>query len=319
MIIMSLSLCGQSDIDLNHHWLWRLDHNPATIKNNDFFEVNLLGRFQWMGFDGAPQTYMASGSRFFNNINSGFAAVIISDRIGFTQKNVYKGIYSYSFTSNSETSIFSMGLSFGVNQNSLAHDKITVADDVINPDIVTYYVEDNKIKPDFDFGATYTLRPKGANYLKAVEPLLQIGASVTHIDQILNRANKTSCNYYAYVIGNIPVGRIRVNPGLSLVHRGNITSAELNAMINTNRFWAGGSLKFRGNEIALLGGIHISNYIGLGYSLDLTYSSVGNKSRTSHEIFLIIRFPSEQDTTCDAYRQSVSKRKYNKMFNNFLM
>jgi type IX secretion system PorP/SprF family membrane protein len=341
LILISLSLYGQSDIDLNHHWLWRLDNNPATIKNNGAVELDLLGRFQWAGFSGAPQTYIASGSWFYSDYNSGFGVLTMVDVIGFTQKSAFKGMYSYTFSlgrpsmySSGKTSMFSLGLSGGISQNSIAHNKIKIAEDIVNPDVLTYYVDDRTIKPEIDFGFTYTLRPQSARHLGPEEPVLQIGGSITHLNQVFKAANyKTSCNYYAFATGNIPFGHIRIVPGLSIVHRGNITSAEANAMlfiprrtlsssqyVNFNpHVWLGGSLKFRGNEIALFTGLDITENIGISYSVDFTYSSVGNKSRTSHELMLVFRIPHRRDQNCASYSHDRRKTKYNNLFNNFVI
>jgi type IX secretion system PorP/SprF family membrane protein len=345
LLVINLSLCGQSDIDLNNHWLWRLDNNPATIKNNGAVEFDLLGRYQWAGFSGAPQTYIASGTGFFSDFNSGLGFLYMVDVIGFTQKNIFKSMYSYTFSlgrsakqSSGKTSMLTLGISGGINQNSIAHDKIKIADDVINPDIITYYVEDRKINPEIDFGFTYTLRPQSANYLNPEESILQIGASITHLNRIFKADNYGSiCNYYAFATGNIPFGQMRIIPGVSFVNRGNITSAEINAMLiipkqipgqankmkkyeNINaHFWLGGSLKFRGNEIALFAGLDITENIGIGYSADFTYSSVGNKSRTSHELMLIFRIPNRRDQNCSSYSHDRKKTKYNAMFNNFVI
>lgn len=334
LLMTGLFLYGQSDIDLNHHWLWRLDNNPATIKNNGAVEADIAGRFQWAGFEGAPITGIISVSGFHSGLNSGFGMMAMADMIGFTKKTVFKGMYSYNF-SLGRTSILSLGLSGGISQNSIAHDKIKPVDDVAGQDVITYYLEDRTAKPEIDFGFAYTFLSQSMHF-KDNEPLLQVGGSVTHLNRIFNAgSDKTVSNYYAFVTGNVPVGNIRIVPGASAVHRGNIISAELNAMmfapmriLNSYgryfkqydpRCWFGGSLKFRGNEIALFAGLDISEHIGMSYSLDLTYASVGNMSRTSHEIMLVIRVPHRRDVNCSAYRHDSKKTKYNEMFNNFIV
>jgi type IX secretion system PorP/SprF family membrane protein len=318
MILTSLSLYGQSDVDLNHSWLWRLDHNPATIKNNGYLEVDILGRFQWIGFEGAPKTYLASGSWFHSNINSGFAALAMSDVLGFTKKSTFKGLYSYAFVLN-ETSMFTLGLSAGITQQSIDQSKVITVNDPLNPDAVSYYVEDTGLKPDMDFGLTYTYRPYSYNMLEDNEPLLQIGASVTHINQIFNSTNNANCNYYAYATFNFPIGQMRFVPELSVVRQGNITSSNLNAMFRNRRLWCGGSWKIQGKIIALFGGLNISDYMGLGYASNFTYSNLGSKSRTSHEVFLIIRIPNKHDYNCPAFSRGIQKRNYSKTCNNYVM
>jgi type IX secretion system PorP/SprF family membrane protein len=319
MILTCLSLYGQSDVDLNHNWIWRLDHNPATIKNNGYLEVDMLGRFQWIGFEGAPKTYLASGSWFHSGINSGFAALVMSDVLGFTKKNTFKGMYSYAFALNDETSMFTMGLSVGITQQSIDQNKIITVNDVINSDAVSYYVEDDGFKPDMDFGITYTYRSYSYSGDDNNEPLLQIGASVTHINQIFNSTNNANCNYYAYAAFNLPFGQMRFVPGLSVVRQANITSASLHAMARNKNFWGGGAWKMQGKIIALVGGLNISDYIGLGYAANFTYSNIGSKSRTSHEVFLIIRIPNKHDHNCPAFSRGTQRKNYGNTCNNYVM
>jgi type IX secretion system PorP/SprF family membrane protein len=318
-ILTSLSLYGQSDVDLSHQWLWRLDHNPATIKNNGYLEVDILGHFQWVGFEGAPKTYLASGSWFHSDINSGFAALAMADVLGFTKKSTFKGLYSYAFALNSETSVITLGLSAGLVQHSIDQNKVIPVNDPLNPDAVSYYVEDTGIKPDMDFGLTYTYRPYVHSTLDDNEPLLQVGASVTHINQIFNSTNDANCNYYAYATFNVPVGQMRFVPGVSAVRRGNITSTDFNALFRNRRLWIGGSWKLQSKIIALFGGLNVSDYMGLGYASNFTYSSIGSKSRTSHEIFLIIRIPNSHDYNCPAFGRGIQKRSYSRTCNNYVM
>jgi type IX secretion system PorP/SprF family membrane protein len=319
MILTSLSLYGQTDVDLNHQWFWRLDHNPATIKNNGYFEVDILGQFNWIGFEGAPKTHLASGSWFHSDINSGFAALIKVDALGFTKKSAFKGLYSYAFALNSETSMVTLGLSAGITQSSIDQSKVIAIDDSHNPDAVSYYIEDVGLKPDMDFGLTYTYRPYSHSTLDNDEPLMQIGASITHVNQIFNSTNDASCGYYAYATFNFSIGQMRFVPGVSVMHYGNITPVDLNVLFRNKRLWFGGSWKLQRERIAFLGGLTVSDYIGLGYASNFTYSNIGNKSRLSHELFLFIRIPNKRDHNCPAFSRGIQRRNYSKTYNNYIM
>jgi type IX secretion system PorP/SprF family membrane protein len=310
---------GQSDVRLNHHWLYRLDNNPATIKNSGYIEVVGLTRNQWIGFDGAPQTQTVAISGFYDAINSGFGLVALNDKIGYTQRLNFKVLYSYNFLLN-ETSMITLGVSGGMLKSSLDRDKILVNDDIIDPELITY-IADDRIKPDVDFGLNYTYRVNEDED----DPLFQIGASVTHLNQLMNTEKyKLSCNYNAYTSFNFRLGSsVKLLPGASFSYRQNISSLELNAMFlisapRIKRLWFGGSFKPQGNGAALFAGFNISEAIGLGYSTDLTYSSVGRQSRSSHEIMLVLRIANSRDDNCPAYH-SRRQTRYNSRYNNFVM
>lgn len=304
-------LNGQSDIDLNHRWLSRLDNNPATI-NTEYLEFMGITRNQWVGFSGAPVSQLFSVSGYVDKINSGFGLTVLNDKIGYTGRVNAKALYSYNLQLDgsqyklaSMQSMLSFGIAVGLSHYSVDASKITADDDAADQSLLSF--QNNGMKPDIDFGVNFIHGFSGVG-------LLRLGASATHLNYAFE-SDKLSCNYYAYAAFE-PSSELAyfstVKPifGVSYMHRSNVANFELLGMLllnkigNTKRqFWIGESLKLRGKELATFIGIEIFKDLNLGYSFEYTYSSVGKSSRTSHELMLVYTFPlSDNAPNCAAFR-----------------
>ena len=87
--------------------------NPAyagTWKSMGFI---VLGRHQWTGMEGAPETYTFSMQSNTKNEKVGLGLNYVSDRIGLEKRNSLFGDYSYGLRITEE-SMLRLGLKFGV-------------------------------------------------------------------------------------------------------------------------------------------------------------------------------------------------------------
>ena len=60
--------------------------NPAYAGSHDVIQALVMGRKQWVGFDGAPQTFVAAFHAPVRKFNIGLGADVILDRIGPQEK-----------------------------------------------------------------------------------------------------------------------------------------------------------------------------------------------------------------------------------------
>src|SRR4051812_35934722 len=71
-------------------------YNPAYAGANGGLQFNAGYRNQWTGFEGAPQTIMASGyGTFKKKTNMAMGGMVISDKSGLMQRNSFYASYSY--------------------------------------------------------------------------------------------------------------------------------------------------------------------------------------------------------------------------------
>ncbi|RIH64361.1 type IX secretion system membrane protein PorP/SprF [Mariniphaga sediminis] len=125
--------------------------NPAYAGTWDNIGFLVLGRHQWMGMEGAPQTYTFSMQTptKFRNVAVGFN--VISDRAGFEKRLMANFDYSYQLKLNRETSL-RLGLKGGINHytNNLA-DYTGYPGDPADPMFMSD--TDSKVIPNFGIGA----------------------------------------------------------------------------------------------------------------------------------------------------------------------
>jgi len=95
--------------------------NPAYAGTWKSLGFLVLGRNQWVGMDGAPQTYTFSIQSNTKNDKVGLGLNMVSDRIGMEKRFSLFGDYSYGIHV-SENSVLRLGLKFGVSnyQNNLS-------------------------------------------------------------------------------------------------------------------------------------------------------------------------------------------------------
>ncbi len=124
--------------------------NPAYAGTWKSLGFMVLGRHQWVGMAGAPQTYTFSMQSNTRNNKVGLGLNLVSDKIGMEKRLSLFGDYSYGFQVN-ENSLLRLGLKIGVSsyQNNLSEyiQYPGERDPTIQGDI------DNHYMPNFGVGA----------------------------------------------------------------------------------------------------------------------------------------------------------------------
>ena len=93
--------------------------NPAYAGTWESMGFLVLGRYQWVGMDGAPTTYTFSVQTPTRNEKVGLGLNVINDQIGREQRLSLFGDYSYRLKVG-ESAFLRLGLKFGVtNYNNI--------------------------------------------------------------------------------------------------------------------------------------------------------------------------------------------------------
>lgn len=279
MLLMSLPLRAQNDIQLSMQNFSRVNSNPAATGNSEDINVFLLSRKQWIGFAGAPSTHVFNAHNFFPSINSGLGLSLVYDKVGPEESFNAKVAYAYHIWIT-DKSFLSMGLAAGaLNKNYNGAEAIP--EDPQDPGLM--YDRISKLSPDFDFGLEFNTRR------------LTAGASVTHLTSAKSDVSNVLPvqHYYVYAYYKQPLPyNLQIVPGLSLNKSAWVELLEMSVTVfYCNQLFVG--LTYRNNEwftdnesVIIMAGLNITHYLRLGYAYDYNAGALKNYSGGTHEIML---------------------------------
>jgi type IX secretion system PorP/SprF family membrane protein len=285
--------------------------NPAVAGIENYTDVKISHRHQWIGIQDAPVTtyltihgsigkedtrtnptsYVPEGENprgrsYQENYEAakphhGWGAQIINDKTGpLTRFSAY-GTYAYHLGLTAKTSL-SAGFSLGVTNNTLNANKL-IFDNPIDPAVATSgYL--NKLRPDLNFG----LWLYGADYFAGVSLFQIIPQGLEFSNDTLKVKGKTyphtflTAGYKFYAgedVSIIPSAVLRYVDPLPL-------GVDLNVKFQyRDRVWAGAGYRI-GDGVSAMVGLSISSVFNVGYAYDYTTSKLQNFSRGTHEIVL---------------------------------
>jgi len=272
-VMYALPSFAQNDIDVSHYMFDEISYNPAFTGEGETFRASLLGRKQWLGFNGSPifETFSIDGA---TKKFGGFGLHVVNDKLGF--ENVVTATANYSYGVNlGENSRLTAGFAAGIIDRFVDVSELVYQNQVqVDPEA---YEEDNVVIPTINLGLRLQVHD------------FTLGASATHIASNLKDASieKLPRHIYGYAKYNI---RIRENfsivPSFLVKYGSAKTQFEGNANFYfNNKFWAGASYRI-GESIVAMGGIILKRRIYIGYSYDWNVGSHGRYSYGSHEIFM---------------------------------
>jgi len=270
---------GQQDPQYTHYMYNMNVVNPAYAGSRETLSIGILGRTQWVGIDGAPQTITANVHAPVGR-NLGLGLSIIADKIGpVKEQNVFADI-SYTVNTSEEGRLafgIKGGLSFfnGDLANLLAPDG-SIGDDPLLADNLT------ETFPNIGAGVYYYT---DKFYVGASVPNILESA---HFDDTSNAVASEkmhgflTAGYVFELSDNVdfkPAAMLKAVPGSPL-------SVDLtgNFLIN-DRFELGLAYRFDDSIDGLVSFL-VTDDFRIGYSYDYTLTDLQDFNSGSHEIFL---------------------------------
>jgi type IX secretion system PorP/SprF family membrane protein len=255
--------------------------NPAYAGSHPYGNVTLLGRKQWVGFDGAPFTSYLSFDMPIRKKHLGVGALISNDQIGVTKRTQVSGTVSYHLHL-SEKARLSAGLSLGVQFYSAKLSKLNVwdADDqVFTADIA------GKALPVAGAGLYYYTKrfyagvsvPNVLSY-KEGTALYISGIDVARLQR----------HYFGTVGYAIPINdNLDIKPSI-LVKA--VAKAPIQFDYNLHFFlyktlWLGASYR-QGDGMIGMVEYQATKNLRIGYAYDMAFTNLRNYNSGSHEIML---------------------------------
>jgi type IX secretion system PorP/SprF family membrane protein len=275
---------SQQDPMLSQYMFNGLYLNPAYAGSHKYWTSTLTYRNQWVGFDGAPETFVAAVDGPLPNKNMGLGLIAVNDRIGVSTLNSVIANYAYQLKLGGEHKL-ALGANAGFSHYSAKLTELTVWDN----DQVFDANLSGKMLPRFGIGAYY------------FTPQYYAGLSIPTLfsydndyDASLNLNKATFLRrHYLLTAGYIfKINKdINLKPSFLLKYVPN-TPMEVDLNISAvykNAIWLGASFR-SGDAVVVMAEYQTNAFFRVGYAYDITFSKLRNYSSGSHEIMIGIDF-----------------------------
>jgi len=294
--------------------------NPAITGIENYTDVKVSVRDQWVGLNGAPQTayltihgpigksdYRTSatsysvpgenprGKAYWESYTAaephhGIGLTVINDRTGSFNRFSAAVSYAYHIGLNPTTNLAG-GFSAGITRIGLDKSKTDFSgngdpNDPAAGALATGYI--NKIRPDISVGLWLYSR----DYFIGLSAQQVIPQKITFVDDALAVDKGKLIPHVFLTAGYRFLLTDDINAIPSVMAKYIKGSSENDVQFETNlklqyqdRFWIGGSYRYQ-DGYAAMAGINVSNTFNVGYAYDFTTTALNIVSRGTHEILL---------------------------------
>ncbi len=304
--------------------------NPALSGIENYTDVKLSARDQWVGFTGAPRTAYATihgpigkkdyktsatsynipgenprGNSYWESYNAsephhGVGLTVLNDKTGNFNRFTSYATYAYHIGLNATTNL-SAGFSAGITVVGLNADgKIDFGSNPSDPALGNATGELNKVKPDLGAG----LWLYSANYFVGVSAQQIIPQKLVFVDDATFKTTGKLIPH-VFLTGGY---RFLVNEDINMIP--SVMVKYINGAFKNNYqvegnvkaqyrdlFWLGASYRQFDGYAAMIG-LNVANTFNVGYAYDFTKSDLGTYSRGTHEIIVGFLLGNRYGDTC---------------------
>jgi type IX secretion system PorP/SprF family membrane protein len=285
IILSATGLRAQQEPMLSQYMFNGLFLNPAYAGSHDNFSATMLYRKQWAGFNGAPQTAIASVDGPLLDHKMGLGLIISNDCIGVTNQTDVYGNYSYHIKTGN-TSHLAFGIKAGFSQYTARLNDLVYWD---QEDKVFMDNRSSALLMKAGFGMYYYAPKFYAGFsipsLLAYDPTRYFSFDVNQSSNVRRHYFVTS----GYIFNITP--DFMLKPSVLLKYE---ASAPFQADLNLNllykdRYWLGFSYR-TGDAVVIMAELQATKRLRIGYAYDMTLSELNNYSFGTHEIMLGYEF-----------------------------
>lgn len=284
----SATVNAQQDVLLSQYMFNHLLVNPAYAGSHDYMMATLLYRNQWVKWDNAPTTEVATLHGPLGGTKLGWGAAISHDHEGVTDRTDFYLNLAYHLKVSSRLKLglgLRGGLSYWVRKNS---------------DLVYWDQNDPKFAGDKtshilpNVGAGLYLYSKrfyagiSAPEVLSYDPDKSLSVNSDELKEVPHQVR----HYFMTTGVAFPVHpEIVLKPSILVKYTPN-TPLEADFNLNVllaNIIWIGGSYRTQDAAVAMVE-IQLTRKLRLGYAYDFTLTDVRDYSTGSHEIMLAYDF-----------------------------
>ena len=125
LLLISTKLLAQSDVKLSSFFFTPLIYNPAYAVSFEGMSFSSLYTSQWVGFEGAPKTFLLSGHGTFINSKIGLGIDLINDQIGASNETKISSNIAYDIDINNTWNL-SMGIKTGLSNYNIDYRMLNI-------------------------------------------------------------------------------------------------------------------------------------------------------------------------------------------------
>jgi type IX secretion system PorP/SprF family membrane protein len=324
VVLQSISVCfAQQRPQYTQYILNNYILNPALSGIENYTDVKISSRDQWVGLSGAPRTmYMTihapigkkdyktsatsfnvpgdnpRGSRYWENYTAsephhGVGFSIINDKTGLYNRFSANISYAYHIGLSPITNM-SAGFAGGIMKISRDASKATYDNnDLVDPaqgSVADIY----KIRPDLSAGVWIY----SANYFLGVSAQQIVPQKVSFVDDTLGFKivpHLFATAGYRFLVND----DINAIPSVMLKYVSPLEpQVDLNMKFQyRDLLWIGGSARFKYGYAAILG-FNVGNTLNVGYAYDYTTTQLRTVSKGTHEIIIGFLLGNKYDDSC---------------------
>lgn len=142
---------AQQEVMYSQYMFNTLAINPSYAGSRDVLSLTALGRYQWIGVPGSPNTHSFSLDMPIKNEKMGIGLTAFNDAIGIANNTGINLAYAYRVKVGDRTTL-SLGVQGGVTNVSLAFSKIKEINDINNDPAFNNNANINKLIPNVGGG-----------------------------------------------------------------------------------------------------------------------------------------------------------------------
>lgn len=282
--------------------------NPAAGGTDDYGDIKVSYRSQWIGLPGAPTSYYVSGHvplekiagsgrsvNYKKNYNTA-GGYICNDKTGPTSRLNMVGSYAYNMKVSDNFRV-SSGIFLGIQQYTLHGESLTFHDPGDNSTLQRVIV------PDITIGMMgYSKKVYfGISMSQVFQNKLNFDYSAISSER--DKYSKLSNHYY--ITSGV---KINVNDDFTLIPSllikyvsPAIPSIDINAKLKYKKmFWVGASYRNLDSFIGMVGA-NINQIFVLAYSYDASISGLSTYNAGSHEILLGVKLQGKRKYLLQKY------------------
>jgi type IX secretion system PorP/SprF family membrane protein len=317
LMSLSLSVIAQQRSHYTQYILNNYIINPALSGIENYIDVKLSGRDQWVGFSGAPKTVYATvhgplgkkdlrtsatsysipgvnprGESYWENYTAaephhGAGFSVINDATGNLNRFTAYGTYAYHLGLGPKTNL-SAGFSAGMTMVTFNAQKADFGGGSSDPAIGNISSELKKVKPDLGVG----LWLYSPDYFVGLSAQQVIPQKLAFVDDATFATKGRLIPHVFFSAGY----RFLLHPDVNAIPSVMVKyingafkdnyQAEFNLKVQYRDLcWLGGSYRQFDGYAAMLG-VNAGNTVNVGYAYDFTKTAINTYSRGTHEIII---------------------------------